>query len=150
MIKTLSIKTKFGWITVSENKSKIFRINFGRTKKQKKSKILVEFKRNLLKFLNKKTSLIRAPYAIAGSQIQRKIWTDLKKIKPGYVKTYGEIARKYKLSPRHVGKICGQNKLLLAIPCHRVIRTDGKLGGFSSIGGIKLKKKLLDFEKDWI
>lgn len=150
MIKTLSIKTKFGWITVSENKSKIFRINFGRAKKQKKSKILVEFKRNLLKFLNKKTSLIRAPYAIAGSQIQRKIWTDLKKIKPGYVKTYGEIARKYKLSPRHVGKICGQNKLLLAIPCHRVIRTDGKLGGFSSIGGIKLKKKLLDFEKDWI
>ena len=150
MIKTLSIKTKFGWITVSENKSKIFRINFGRTKKQKKSKILVEFKRNLLKFLNKKTSLIRAPYAIAGSQIQRKIWTDLKKIKPGYVKTYGEIAKKYKLSPRHVGKICGQNKLLLAIPCHRVIRTDGKLGGFSSIGGIKLKKKLLDFEKDWI
>lgn len=150
MIKTLSIKTKFGWITVSENKSKIFRINFGRAKKQKKSKILVEFKRNLLKFLNKKTSLIRAPYAIAGSQIQRKIWTDLKKIKPGYVKTYGEIAKKYKLSPRHVGKICGQNKLLLAIPCHRVIRTDGKLGGFSSIGGIKLKKKLLDFEKDWI
>ena len=150
MIKTLSIKTKFGWITVSENKSKIFRINFGRTKKQKKSKILVEFKRNLLKFLNKKTSLIRAPYAIAGSQIQRKIWTDLKKIKQGYVKTYGEIAKKYKLSPRHVGKICGQNKLLLAIPCHRVIRTDGKLGGFSSIGGIKLKKKLLDFEKDWI
>lgn len=150
MIKTLSIKTKFGWITVSENKSKIFRINFGRAKKQKKSKILVEFKKNLLKFLNKKTSLIRAPYAIAGSQIQRKIWTDLKKIKPGYVKTYGEIAKKYKLSPRHVGKICGQNKLLLAIPCHRVIRTDGKLGGFSSIGGIKLKKKLLDFEKDWI
>ena len=46
-----------------------------------------------------------------------------------------------------MGKICGQNKLLLSIPCHRVIRSDGNLGGFSSMGGINLKKKLLDFEK---
>ena len=75
--------------------------------------------------------------------------TKLKNIKFGKTKTYGEIAKKYKLSPRHVGKICSQNKLLLLVPCHRVIRTDGSLGGFTSIGGIKLKKKLLDFEKSW-
>ena len=150
MTKTLSIKTKFGWITVFENKSKIFRINFGKVKKQKKSKILVRFKKNLLKFLNRKASFIRSPYTITGNQIQKKVWADLKRIKPGYVKTYGEIAKKHRLSPRHVGKICGQNKLLLAIPCHRVIRTDGKLGGFSSVGGTKLKKILLDFEKSWI
>ena len=70
-------------------------------------------------------------------------------IKFGKTKSYGEIAKKYKLSPRHVGKICGQNKLLLLVPCHRVIRTDGNIGGFTSIGGIKLKKRLLDFEKTW-
>ena len=74
---------------------------------------------------------------------------ELRKIKPGYTKTYGEIAKKYKLSPRHVGKICGQNKLLLLIPCHRVIRSDGGLGGFTSVGGVNLKKKLLKFEKSW-
>ena len=68
-------------------------------------------------------------------------------IKFGKTKTYGEIAKKYKISPRHVGKICGQNNLLLFIPCHRVIKTDGSLGGFTSIGGIRLKKKLLEFEK---
>ena len=77
------------------------------------------------------------------------MWGELKNIKFGKTKSYGEIAKKYKLSPRHVGKICGQNKLLLLIPCHRVIRTDGSLGGFTSLGGIKLKKKLLDFEKSW-
>ena len=75
------------------------------------------------------------------------MWRELKNIKFGKTKTYGEIAKKYKLSPRHVGKICSQNKLLLIIPCHRVIRTDGSLGGFTSSGGIKLKKKLLNFEK---
>ena len=70
------------------------------------------------------------------------------RIKKGNVKSYGEIAKKYKLSPRHVGKICSQNKLLLIIPCHRVIRTDGSLGGFTSNGGLNLKKKLLEFERN--
>ena len=75
------------------------------------------------------------------------MWFELTKIKIGQTKSYGKIAKKYKLSPRHVGKICSQNKLLLLIPCHRVIRSDGSLGGFSSIGGINLKKKLLRFEQ---
>ena len=83
-----------------------------------------------------------------GNKVQIKAWNDLKKIKPGNTKSYGQMARKYKLSPRHVGKICGQNKLLLLVPCHRVIRTDGTLGGFTSSGEIKLKKKLLEFEKN--
>jgi len=84
-----------------------------------------------------------------GNQIQKRIWTDLKKIKPGHTKTYGEIAKKYKLSPRHMGKICSKNKLLLLVPCHRVIKSDGSLGGFTSTGGINLKRKLLEFERFW-
>ena len=61
----------------------------------------------------------------------------------------GKIAKKFNLSPRHVGKICSQNKIVLAIPCHRVVRSDGSMGGFSSVGGISLKQKLLDFENSW-
>ena len=73
---------------------------------------------------------------------------ELKKIKFGKTKSYGAIAKKYKLSPRHVGKICAQNKIPLFIPCHRVIRSDGSMGGFSARGGISLKEKLLEFEKN--
>ena len=87
---------------------------------------------------------------MVGNQIQKKIWKELKKIRVGNTTTYGKIAKKYKLSPRHIGKICGQNNLLLVVPCHRVIRTDGSLGGFTSVGGVKLKKKLLELEKTWI
>ena len=47
------------------------------------------------------------------------------------------------------GKICSQNKIVLAVLCHRVIRSDGSMGGFSSVGGISLKQKLLDFESSW-
>ena len=149
MIRTISIKTKFGWISAFESKGKIVRIKFGKEKKQNKSKILKIFKQSLINFFNKRTLNIKIPHKIEGNQIQKKIWSELKKIKPGYTKSYGKIAKKNKLSPRHIGKICGQNKLLLLIPCHRVIRTDGSLGGFTSPGGIKLKKKLLDFEKSW-
>ena len=82
-------------------------------------------------------------------QYKKKIWRELLNIKLGDTRSYGEIAKKYKLSPRHVGKICGQNNFIIAIPCHRVIRSDGSLGGYSSPGGLQLKKKLLDFENSW-
>ena len=147
MIKKISIKTELGWVSAFENSGKIFKIKFGKVKNQSQSKILKNFKKNLIKFFKKRTLNIKAPYKIQGSQIQKKVWSELRKIRPGQTKTYGEIAKKYKLSPRHVGKICGQNKLVLVIPCHRVIRSDGNLGGFTSIGGVKLKKKILEFER---
>ena len=149
MIKKKSIKTNFGWITAFENKGKIFKIKFGKEKKQTNSKILVKLLRNLQKYLNLETNKIKAPYILEGNKIQKKVWRELKKIKIGQTKSYGEIARKYNLSPRYVGKICGQNNLLLLIPCHRVIRSDGSLGGFSSSGGLKLKKELLMMETLW-
>ena len=148
MIRKISIRTRVGWISVFEKEGKIFKIIFGRLKNQIKSKILENFKKNLFKFFNKKTPYIRAPHRMNGNKVQIKVWNELKKIKLGNTKSYGQIAQKYKLSPRQVGKICGQNKLVLLVPCHRVIRSDDTLGGFSSSGGIKLKKKLLEFEKN--
>ena len=148
MTRQISINTRMGWISAFENEGKIFRIKFGKLKKQKKNKILKNFEKNILQFFDKKISNIRAPHKMIGNKIQKKVWSELKKIKIGQTKSYGEIAKKYKLSPRHIGKICSQNKLVLLVPCHRVIRTDGNLGGFTSVGGIKLKKKLLEFEKN--
>ena len=149
MINQISTKTRLGWISAFENQGKIFKIKFGRLKKQTKSKTLEIFSKKLLKFFNKKITNIEVPHEMIGNQIQKKIWNELKKIKVGNTTTYGKIAKKYKLSPRHVGKICSQNKLVLLVPCHRVIKTGGGLGGFTSLGGIKLKKKILAFEKNW-
>ena len=149
MINQISTKTRLGWVSAFENQGKIFKIKFGRLKKQTKSKTLEIFTKKLLKFFNKKIANIEVPHEMIGNQIQKKIWNELKKIKVGNTTTYGKIAKKYKLSPRHVGKICAQNKLVLLVPCHRVIKTDGGLGGFTSPGGIKLKKKILGLEKNW-
>ena len=147
MIKKISIKTKVGWISVFEDKGKIFQIKFGKTKSQLKSKLLTDFKKKLNKFLNQKASAIKAPHIMYGNKKQIKIWNELKKIKVGKTKSYGNIAKKFNFSPRYVGRVCGQNKLLLLVPCHRVIKSNGSIGGFSSSGGINLKKKLLYLEK---
>ncbi len=149
MINKISIATKIGWVSVFEENRKIFKIKFGKVKENTKSVVLKKFKKNLLKYYDKKNFEIKCEHKIIGNSNQKKVWNELKKIKFGHTKTYGDIAKKFKLSPRHVGKICGQNKLPLLIPCHRVIRSDGSLGGFSGVGGVNLKKKLLQFEKKW-
>ena len=148
MIKQISIKTKFGWISAFEEKGKIVKVKFGKTRKKSISNNLRKFRNSVNNFTTGKSKSIKSNFLIKGNPIQKKVWRELKNIKFGKTKTYGEIAKKFKLSPRHVGKICGQNKIVLAIPCHRVIRSDGGMGGFSSIGGVTLKKKLLNFEKD--
>ena len=148
MIKQISIKTRFGWISAFEKKGRIIKVKFGKTRKKSISNNLRKFRNSLNNFTTGKSKSIKSNLLIKGNPIQKKVWRELKNIKFGKTKTYGEIAKKFKLSPRHVGKICGQNKIVLAIPCHRVIRSDGGMGGFSSIGGVTLKKKLLNFEKD--
>ena len=149
MISSISIKTKFGWISAFEEKGKIIRVKFGKHKSKSINKNLAKFKTNLNSFLMRKSKFIKSNFLIEGNSTQKKIWRELKNIKLGETKTYGEIAKKYKLSPRHVGKICSQNKIAIAIPCHRVIKSAGTLGGYSGIGGIELKNKLLKFEKKW-
>ena len=148
-MNSLSFKTKFGWISAFEEKGKIVKIKFGKHKNKNISKNLKSLKIKINSFFNKKNRTIKSNFLIEGNSIQKKVWHELTKIKIGKTKSYGEIAKKFKLSPRHIGKICGQNKIPLAIPCHRVIRSDGTMGGFSSSGGIILKKKLLNFENSW-
>jgi len=149
MIKKMSVKTELGWISAFENNGKIFEVKFGKHKNKSVSKNLKRFRNNLINFLNRKNNAFESDFLIEGNIIQKQVWKELTRIKLGKTKSYGEIAKKFKLSPRHVGKICGQNKIVIAIPCHRVVRSDGSMGGFSSRGGIILKKKILDFEKSW-
>jgi len=149
MIKKISVKTELGWISAFENNGKIFEVKFGKHKNKSVSKNLKRFRNNLINFLNRKNNAFGSDFLIEGNIIQKQVWKELTRIKLGKTKSYGEIAKKFKLSPRHVGKICGQNKIVIAIPCHRVVRSDGSMGGFSSRGGIILKKKILDFEKSW-
>ena len=83
-----------------------------------------------------------------GTKFQLKVWKYLKTIPKGTVKTYKQVAIAIKSpkSARAVANACGKNPYAPKIPCHRVIRTDGGLGGYSAKGGVRTKKKLLKRE----
>ena len=83
-----------------------------------------------------------------GTKFQISVWQEIKKIPKGQTKTYKDIAVALKKpkSSRAVANACGKNPLLIEIPCHRVIRSDGKLGGYSGKGGMNQKRKLLKQE----
>ena len=142
-METASFETKLGWITVKKKSGNVFSLSFGKTNKVSDFN---NIKNQINSYASGKLKNFKINYSIEGTPMQKKIWKELSKIKYGKVSTYGQIAKKVGTSPRYVGNVCGQNKLLLIIPCHRVIRGDGSLGGFSGLGGMKLKKKLLNLE----
>ncbi len=84
-----------------------------------------------------------------GTKFQLKVWKYLKTIPKGQLKTYKEVAIAIKRpkSARAVANACGKNPYAPKIPCHRVIRSDGGLGGYSGRDGIKTKLRLLRSEK---
>ena len=83
-----------------------------------------------------------------GTKFQLKVWKYLKKIPRGSVKSYSQVAKDIgkPLAARAVANAIGKNPYAPKIPCHRVIRSDGSLGGYSGKGGIKTKKLLLKRE----
>ena len=149
MIKTLSFKTVFGWITVAEDNQKLLSVKFDKKVNLGRSKYLTKVRKQILDYSSGKLKIFHISIFIEGSILQKKIWGELQKIPYGETKTYGEIAKKLNTSPRYVGNVCGQNKHLLLVPCHRVVRSDGQLGGFSGLGGIKLKQSLINLENSF-
>ena len=83
-----------------------------------------------------------------GTKFQVKVWKYLMKIPLGSVKTYSQVAKGIgkPLAVRAVASAIGKNPYSPQIPCHRVIRSDGSIGGYSGKGGIKTKKFLLKKE----
>ena len=86
---------------------------------------------------------------LLGTKFQLKVWKYLISIPRGTVKTYKQVAIAIKSpkSARAVANACAKNPYAPKIPCHRVIRSDGGLGGYSGKGGVRQKLKLLRSEK---
>src|SRR5262249_14256857 len=86
------------------------------------------------------------PLDVRGTAFQRRVWQALQEIPVGKKVTYAEVARRIGLpkAVRAVAGACASNHLAVAIPCHRVVRTDGSLSGYA--WGIERKRELLDRE----
>jgi len=90
------------------------------------------------------------PLAAAGTPFRERIREALNAIPVGESRTYGELARRLHTAPRAVGGACGANDIALVVPCHRVVGSQGSLGGFMhAIDGdpLAIKRWLLTHER---
>lgn len=88
------------------------------------------------------------PLANDGTEFQRKVWGELRRIPFGVTASYSEVARRLGYEPvvsRAVGAANGANPLPIVVPCHRVVGSDGSLTGYA--GGVERKRILLELER---
>lgn len=90
------------------------------------------------------------PLKFGGTRHQIAVWEAMQAIPAGETRTYGELAKAIGSSARAVGGACGSNPLPLLVPCHRVVASDGSLGGFMGVRGEgferSIKRWLLEHE----
>jgi AraC family transcriptional regulator of adaptative response/methylated-DNA-[protein]-cysteine methyltransferase len=100
----------------------------------------------VVRFVESPAGGIDLPLDVGGTAFQQRVWSALKMIPPGVTASYADIARKIDApkSVRAVAQACGANALALAIPCHRVVRSDGALSGYR--WGVARKRALLERE----
>lgn len=121
--------------------------------KEKPNVATVECKKQLEEYFIKKRKVFDLKYRLQGTEFECKVWRELEKIPYGKTLAYKDISEKIgnKKAVRGVANAIGKNKLLLIIPCHRVIGSNGKLVGFSAKTkektGLEIKKELLDLEE---
>ena len=144
---TIIFETVLGNIKVFSIKEVIVLIKFTNKKIiNSNSEILNKSKHQIKEYLSVSRNAFHIDIKLNGTKFQKRVWKQLSLIHYGKTISYLALSNILKTSPRAIGNACAKNSLLIIIPCHRVISVKGKLTGFSAIGGIKTKEKLLQIE----
>jgi AraC family transcriptional regulator of adaptative response/methylated-DNA-[protein]-cysteine methyltransferase len=106
-----------------------------------------EWRENLTRLIEGQEPNPSLPLDIRATAFQRRVWEALQKIPRGETRSYGAVAKKIGMpkATRAVARACATNPVAVAIPCHRVVRQDGELGGYR--WGVERKEQLLALEK---
>ena len=137
-----------GNIEVVSSNERIISIHRSRKKPTKtKDRLLLRAALQINQYLARRRRSLSFPTKQMGTKFQNRVWNYLRRVPYGRTTSYGQIAKNLKTSPRAVGGALGRNNLMMSVPCHRVVSKDGKLTGFTSVGGIKKKKRLLNVEQ---
>jgi AraC family transcriptional regulator of adaptative response/methylated-DNA-[protein]-cysteine methyltransferase len=151
-------KSFLGWVLIAATAKGICAVEFGdspaiqeyRLRERFSKAVILDnddmFKtrvKQILAHLEKPQRSLDLPLDIQGTAFQRIVWTALREIPPGSTASYADIAAKigWPKSSRSVARACASNKIAVAIPCHRVVRRDGRLGGYR--WGLERKRTVL-------
>nr|WP_174232965.1 methylated-DNA--[protein]-cysteine S-methyltransferase [Aeromicrobium sp. A1-2] len=140
-----------GGLRIHVSAGLITAIDFGAgepRRQQTGSTLLDQAERQLDEYFAGERTDFDLPLANDGTEFQKKVWAELRRIPYGETASYGDIARRLGYEPvisRAVGAANGANPIPIVVPCHRVIGADGSLTGYA--GGVDRKKTLLDLER---
>jgi methylated-DNA-[protein]-cysteine S-methyltransferase len=118
----------------------------GERTQDKPSPVLEEAVRQLDRYFARRLKAFDLPLAGRGTDFQKSVWKMMREIPYGETVTYGGMAMALGSGPRAVGMACGRNPIPIIVPCHRVLGSGGKEGGFSGGRGLPTKRQLLAIE----
>lgn len=142
----VSLQSPLGPLTIREEDGFLTSLDWSWSKKQEETGLLTMMRDQLTNYFDGMLTEFSLPLAPTGTPFQHRVWTAMCRIPYGEVRSYGEIAKIIKSSPRAVGMACGRNPLPIFIPCHRVVGADGSLTGYSGGDGLASKEYLLTHE----
>jgi methylated-DNA-[protein]-cysteine S-methyltransferase len=117
-----------------------------RARVAKVPRILREAERQLKRYFAGRLKTFDLKLAARGTDFQKRVWKLMSDIPYGETATYGGMAMALGSGPRAVGMACGRNPLPIVVPCHRVLASGGREGGYSGGQGLPTKHKLLALE----
>jgi methylated-DNA-[protein]-cysteine S-methyltransferase len=117
-----------------------------RTRDKTPSPVLKEATRQLERYFARKLKRFDLPLAAHGTDFQKRVWAMMRDIPYGETATYGGMAMALGSGPRPIGMACARNPIPIIQPCHRVLGSGGKEGGFSGGRGLPTKRQLLALE----
>ena len=142
----LTIDSPVGALTLFAKEEYIVSIQFKAQKRNYPTDILKKTKAQLSEYFLGERKHFTVPIRLGGTHFQKSVWYLISKIPKGKTKTYGQLAKEYKTSPRAIGYACKVNPIPIIIPCHRVIGLKNDLKGYSGGQGQKTKRQLLLIE----
>ena len=142
----LSMHSPVGDLTLTEEGDALVAIDWGWSPIQAETPLLHRAKAQLEEYFDGTRRSFDLPLAPAGTAFQKSVWRAMQAIPAGSTRTYGDLAADLRSAPRAVGQACGRNPLPIVIPCHRVLGSNGAIGGYSGEGGLDTKRDLLRLE----
>ena len=143
-----TIDSPFGPITFTVEEGFVTRVKFepGEDNFDGGDPVVAETARQLREYAAAARFSFDLPLAPIFPDFQSQIRRCMIAIPYGEMRTYGELAKELGSASQAVGQACGANPIPIIVPCHRVVASGGKLGGFSGGDGAPTKKKLLNHE----
>jgi len=142
----ITVKSPLGPLTIIERDGKIAALDYGRAGRDSPTPLLLAAAQQLDAYFYSSLKTFDVPLAPAGTAFQQSVWQEMLRIPYGRTSSYADMARELDSGPRAIGGACARNPIPIIIPCHRVLASGQRIGGYSSPGGLDTKRFLLQLE----